>query len=169
MIAKIDSDSSRMRRWTPRKGGGSHPFDNDGGLLSVLFELNADCIAVGQCIGAVAQVFALQPSASVNGRDPSGEHYITAICRGLHDAGVPVCLQPRHLDVNRFDRSHGLGSHDLPYQRTSEPPERSRDSATSPTHNPLILPFPACSGLFVLQLQAYAARGKGLIFRKEPS
>lgn len=117
MIAKIDSDSSRMRRWTPRKGGGSHPFDNDGGLLSVLFELNADCIAVGQCIGAVAQVFALQPSASVNGRDPSGEHYITVICRGLHDAGVPVCLQPRHLDVNRFDRSHGLGSHDLPYQQ----------------------------------------------------
>lgn len=49
MIAKIDSDSSRMRRWTPRKGGGSHPFDNDGGLLSVLFELNADRIAVGQC------------------------------------------------------------------------------------------------------------------------
>lgn len=46
MIAKIDSDSSRMRRWTPRKGGGSHPFDNDGGLLSVLFELNADRIAL---------------------------------------------------------------------------------------------------------------------------
>lgn len=117
MVAKIDSDASRMGHGLAPDRGRLYPFGDHGSRFAGLPDANANGLSVCDCIRRALQSLIVRGRAPVYGRDASGQQHVAAIWRYLHLALVAIRSKPLHLDMNSFDRLYRLGASYLPDQQ----------------------------------------------------